>query len=129
MPQLLKAARGIMLACAVTMTAMALMALGIAYGGWEAERLGLINQLIKALSVALGVFFAVGRGGERGLVTGAIVGMAFILIGYGVYVLTDGRDAGAGTMALEAAAGAVVGAVSGIAAANMKKPAGRRKGV
>lgn len=122
MPGILRAAKGIMLACALTMAAMALLAVWIVYGGLGTEHLTLINQLIKAVSIAAGVFFAVGRGGEKGLYTGAVVGILYILIGYGVYCLADGSRACAWVMAIEEAAGAFVGAVSGICAANMRKP-------
>ena len=79
---------------------------------------------MKLVSILAGTLFAVGVGGEKGLLTGALVGMLYMLLGYGFYSLIDGSEPAAKVLAMEIAAGALVGAAAGVALANLR--GGRR---
>jgi len=118
--RILRVLRGVMYASAITLAGMALLALAVVYLGLNPGRLTLINQLLKAASILAGVVTAVGLGGEKGLITGSIVGILYIVVGYAFYCLIDGSEASAGVMAMEVAAGAAVGACAGVVSANMR---------
>jgi len=120
MPKIVKILKGVLAAAAVTMLLMALVTALILYRGISSGTLVWINQGIKLLSIVVGTVISVGRGGEKGLVTGMITGILYILVGYGVYCIADGSNAGAAQMAIEEAAGALTGGIAGVMLANMK---------
>lgn len=120
--------RGVAAAALCTLPGMALLAVLVVLTGLQDSALGVLNQLLKAVSVFLGALCAVGRGGSRGFVTGAAVGLVYMLIGYGVYCALEGSAAALSLLGGEALFGAVIGALSGALAANMR-PARRRRAV
>ena len=79
----LRVIRGTLAASAFTLVAMAILAALVIYAGLREDSLMALNQGVKLLAIALGTAFAVGIGGEKGLITGALVGMLYILAGYG----------------------------------------------
>ena len=121
---ILRVLKGVMAAALITVAGMLLLMGWVVLRGLNDNGIMIVNQLIKVLSVLAGVFISVGRGGEKGLLTGAAVGILYILIGYGLYCAIDGSSASAKVMAVEEAAGAVIGACTGVLLANMK--AGKR---
>lgn len=112
--------KGVMAAAAITVIGMLLLTGWVVLRGLSDNAITLVNQLIKVISVLAGVYVSVGRGGERGLFTGALVGILYIFVGYGLYTAIDGSQASAGVMAIEEAAGAMIGAAAGVVLANMK---------
>ncbi|MBR3929554.1 MAG: TIGR04086 family membrane protein [Clostridia bacterium] len=121
---LIRILKGVMIASLATVIGMLLLTGWVVVRGLDEKAILIVNQLIKVISVLAGVFFSVGRGGEKGLLTGAAVGILYILIGYGMYSIIDGSGASAAVMAIEETAGALIGASAGVVLANMK--AGRR---
>ena len=77
-----------------------------------------VNQFIKVISVFLGCFFALQ--GEKGIIKGALSGAVFTVLLYAVFALMSG----AGVFSLEMLADlgftAVIGAISGVIAVNIK---------
>ena len=123
---LYKVLRGVAAASLCTLPGMALLALMVVLMPIEDSTLVALNQLLKALSVFIGVYFAVGRGGSRGFITGAAVGLVYMLLGYGLYCSLEGSAGAWALLGGEALFGALIGAVSGAVCANMK-PARRRR--
>lgn len=121
---MLRVFKGVMAAAAVTIVSMVLLTGFVVLYGLDDGAIRIVNQVIKAFSLLAGVYIAVGRGGEKGLLTGSAIGILYILIGYALYSAIDGSAAGAKVMAIEEAAGAAIGAAAGVALANMK--AGKR---
>lgn len=118
--RLIRVARGVLVASAVTLVGMAGFAALVIYAGLNESALTALNQALKLVSVALGTLFAVGIGGEKGLVTGALVGMLYILAGYGFYSLIDGSETRAAVIAIEELAGALAGGIAGAVSANLR---------
>lgn len=121
---ILRVLKGVMAASLITIVGMLLLTGWVVVRGLNENGIMIVNQLIKVISVLSGVFISVGRGGEKGLLTGAAVGILYILVGYGLYCAIDGGAASAKVMAVEEAVGAVIGACTGVLLANMK--AGKR---
>lgn len=121
----LRVLRGTLAASAFTLVSMAILAALVIYAGLREDSLMALNQIVKLLAIALGTAFAVGLGGEKGLLTGALVGMLYILAGYGFYSLIDGTDAAPAVIAVEEAAGALAGGIAGVICANAR-PIGKR---
>ena len=120
----LRALKGVMAASLITVACMLLLTGWVVLRGMNENGILIANQLIKVVSVLAGVWISVGRGGEKGLLTGALIGIMYILVGYGMYCAIDGSAASASVMAVEEAAGALIGACTGVLLANMK--AGKR---
>ena len=53
----------------------------------------IFNQVLKLVSIAAGVWVAVGRGGQGGLLRGAALGLGYMLIGVALYALLSGQQA------------------------------------
>ncbi|MDO4357514.1 MAG: TIGR04086 family membrane protein [Clostridia bacterium] len=121
--RLLAVAKGLLLAVVLTLILMAVLTVAVWRTDMSDSTLTLLNQLLKIGCIAVGTYMAVGRGGESGFLTGAVIGILYMAVGYGVYAALGGSVSGssiAGEMITGAAAGALMGAV----AANM--PARRR---
>ena len=114
------------LLCAVTLTLLlmvgvAALALGVRISDGT---LTALNQVMKLLSILLGVTVAVGRGGQRGFLTGMTVAMLYMTLGYGCYVALGGNAFVVAQMLGEILIGAALGATAGAVLSNL--PAGRR---
>ena len=115
------------LVCAVVLTLLlmvgvAALALGVRISD---GMLTALNQLMKLFSIILGVAVAVGRDGQRGFVTGTVVAMLYMIIGYACYVTLGGNAFVVTQMLGEILIGAALGATTGAVLSNL--PAGRRK--
>lgn len=121
----LRVARGMLIATAGTLAAMALLT--VVVWKWEIPdgMLVLINQCMKITSVAAGTFFAVGRGGSDGFLTGAVIGSLYMGVGYALYAALGG-PVDAGSLLGEWLTGAAAGALSGAIAANLPHRKGKR---
>jgi hypothetical protein len=85
-----------------------------------------LNQLMKLFSIILGVSVAVGRGGQRGFLTGMTVAMLYMTIGYGGYVALGGNAFVVSQMLGEILIGAALGALAGAVLSNLPAGRGRR---
>ena len=117
--------KGLLCAVALTlllMVGVAALALGIRISD---GMLTALNQVMKLLSILLGVTVAVGRGGRRGFLTGITVAMLYMTIGYACYVALGGNAFDATQMLGEILIGGALGATAGAVLSNL--PAGRGK--
>ncbi len=83
--------RGVLVAIAVTAAGVILFALLIAMLDFSDGVIRAVNQFIKLAAIAAGVHFSVQRGGDRGLIRGALVGLIYIGAGVIVYALLTGQ--------------------------------------
>ena len=77
------------------------------------------NQLLKLLSIALGVLCAVGRGGEKGLMRGAGVGALYMGLGVALYALLSGQQAAWTSYLADLAMGVAGGGIVGMILSNI----------
>ena len=114
------------LLCAVALTL--LLMVGVAAAALKLRvsdgMLTALNQVMKLLSILLGVTVAVGCGGQRGFLTGMTVAMLYMTLGYGCYVALGGNAFVVTQMLGEILIGAALGATAGAVLSNL--PAGRR---
>ena len=122
---LLSILKGLLAAAAVTLLGMALIAALVLTARLSDGVLTLLNQLLKALAVVLGVRAAVERGGNRGFFTGMTVALAYMIAGYGLYVALGGGRFEAAQMLGEMLLGAAVGGAAGAVRVNLKPKARR----
>lgn len=85
--------KGLGAAVLVTLAGVALFALVMQWVKPTEGAVRIFNQVLKLLSIAVGVWVAVGRGGEGGLLRGAAIGLAYMAIGVALYALLSGQQA------------------------------------
>lgn len=122
---LLSILKGTLAAIGVTLIGMLLIALLTVFTRISDSLLTVLNQLLKVLAILVGVSAAVGRGGSRGFVTGAVVSLLYMILGYALYVILGGEHS-VTLMLGEMLMGTAVGAFAGAILANMR-PRKRRR--
>ena len=117
--------KGLIVAIPATLIGMTAIAALAVYGQASDDLIRGLNQLLKCLAIVLGVRFAVGRGGQRGLFTGMTVAMLYMALGYGMAVWLGGSAFAVPGMLGEILLGAALGGVTGAVMSNL--PARRAK--
>ena len=80
-----------------------------------------INQVIKGVSIFLGVFVGLKKCKELGLVSGLLIGFIYTLLAFVVFSLLSGNFVFDITLLTDSVFGAVIGAICGIISVNIKK--------
>lgn len=124
--RLISIAKGVLTALGVTLCLMALMALMVVQFGLSDGALTAMNQGVKMIAIFSGVWACVGRGGQRGFALGAVTGLLYMVIAYGLYCLMDHQLAPALVLTGEFLMGAGLGALSGALLANLPPPKKRK---
>lgn len=119
--------RGMLAAIVLTVAGMLVLACMVVYGHISDGALMILNQALKLGAIFLGVWVAVGPGGSRGFALGAVTGLVYIALGYGLCALWDGLTISAGLLAVEFLAGMLLGGVSGALVANLPGKKGRTR--
>ena len=117
--------KGIIAAAILTLIGMLILAAAIIFTGMGDNIVRVLNQVLKAVSVVGGTYLAVGRGGERGLLTGAGIGAGYAIIGYVMYIFLGGYDFMLTELMGEILIASAAGAASGAVFANLS-PRGRK---
>ena len=111
--------RGLLAAILFTLAGMLLIAAGLTWLGLSENRISLLNQLLKIAAIILGTCIAVHRGGEKGLATGTLLALAYMALGYALYMVLGGGSFSASGMLGEMLVGSTAGAITGTVRANL----------
>lgn len=118
-PMWLRILKGLGAALAVTVAGVAVFALLMQWLRPAEGVVRIINQVLKLLSIGVGVYIAVGRGCEGGLIKGALVGLLYMAVGVGVYALLSGQGASASAYLADLGMGVAGGGIVGMILSNM----------
>ena len=110
--------KGVILASIITLVSILFFALIVKLADLGGGTIKAVNQFIKIVSLFLGCFFNL-RGG-KGLLKGVSVGIFYTLFIYVVFSFLGGNAFGTGFF-IDLAFGLTVGAVSGVAAVNLRR--------
>ncbi len=80
-----------------------------------------VNQVIKGVSIFLGVFIGLKKEKEMGLVSGLLIGLIFTMLAFTVFSILDGRFVFDRTLLNDMLFGGIMGAICGIICVNIKK--------
>ena len=80
-----------------------------------------INQLVKLLSIFVGTWVMLGRGGERGMLYGALLGLISMALGVGLYALLSGQQLPLTAYLSDIAMGVAGGGIAGAIVGGMRK--------
>ncbi len=84
--------RGLIVAVAVSAAGILVFALLMQWFKPSDSVIRVFNQVLKLVSIVVGVISAVGRGGEKGLMRGAAVGLLYMGLGVSLYALLTGQN-------------------------------------
>ncbi len=118
--------KGLAAGVALTLGCMAVVAAMEVYLSLTDAWLHALNQVMKLLAMLAGTAVAVGRGGQRGFVTGMAVSMLYMILGYALYLALGGGAFDAAGMLGEILIGAAVGGISGSVLSNLPARRSRR---
>ena len=109
--------RGLLAAVGVTLLSVVVFALLMQWLKPSDTAVRVVNQLIKLASIFVGVRVMVGRGSDRGLMWGALLGLIYMALGVGLYALLSGQQlpftAYLSDLAMGVAGGGIAGAILG----------------
>jgi putative membrane protein (TIGR04086 family) len=80
-----------------------------------------INQVVKGVSIFLGVFIGMKKSKEMGLVCGFLIGISYTLLAFLIFSILSGSFAVDLTLLTDLIFGAIIGAICGIICINIKK--------
>lgn len=80
-----------------------------------------INQIIKGISILVGVFVAMRKVDKMGLVGGLLIGLFYTIIAFVVFSILDGNFSFNLTLLNDLLFGGIMGAICGIIAVNVKR--------
>lgn len=110
---------GLLAAIVFTLLSMLALSAVLVFSQMSDGTLRLMNQLVKLIAIFIGTSLAVPRGGEKGLVTGTVLALLYILLGYTCYLALGGGSFSVGCMLGEMLLGSAVGAITGAVRANL----------
>ena len=111
--------RGLGVSILTTLVGVALFSLLMQWVKPSDGAIRVFNQVLKLLSIALGVWSAVGRGGEKGLMRGAAVGLGYMGLGVALYAMLSGQQAAFSSYLADLAMGIAGGGIVGMILSNI----------
>ena len=118
-PAWLRILKGLLVAIGVTVAGVAIFALLMQWLRPTEGLVRIINQVLKLASIGAGVYVAVGRGCEGGLLRGALVGLVYMVIGVGMYALLSGQSAPVSAYLADLGMGVAGGGIVGMILSNL----------
>lgn len=118
-PMWMRILKGLGTALLVTVIGVAVFALLMQWLRPSEGVVRVVNQVLKLVSVGAGVYAAVGRGCEGGLIKGALVGLLYMAVGVGVYALLSGQSAPVSAYLADLGMGVAGGGIVGMLLSNM----------
>ena len=80
-----------------------------------------INQVIKGISIFLGVFIALKKEKQQGLVCGLLIGFLFTILAFFTFSVLSGIFVFDKSLITDMVFGAIIGGICGIISVNIKK--------
>ncbi len=111
--------RGLGVSILTTLVGVALFSLLMQWVKPSDGVIRVFNRVLKLLSIALGVWSAVGRGGEKGLMRGAAVGLGYMGLGVALYAILSGQQAAFSSYLADLAMGVAGGGIVGMILSNI----------
>lgn len=118
-PVWLRLLKGLGAALLVTVAGVAVFALLMQWLRPSDSVVRIFNQVLKLVSIGVGVYFAVGRGQEGGLLKGAGVGALYMALGVGIYALLSGQTAPVTAYLADLGMGVAGGGIMGMILSNI----------
>ena len=106
--------RGNLIAVILTLVAVLVFAFIVRAAGFTSGTVGMIAQIIKVVSIFLGVFIVLRRTSGRAWLHGAIVGLVYTVIAFFIFSIIDSNFSITSGLMLDALFALIVGVVSAV---------------
>lgn len=114
-------AKGALVAVCVSLVLVLLFAFLLKFTNIPESTIKPVNQVIKGLSILIGVFVGLRKSKELGLVSGLLIGFIYTIVAFVIFSILGGVFAFDLTFLTDILFGAVMGAICGIICVNLKK--------
>lgn len=113
--------RALVCAVGVTLAGVLLFALLMQWLKPSDVVIRVFNQVLKLVSILVGVWVLVGRGGEKGLARGAALGLVYMALGVCLYALLSGQQLPFSAYLADLCMGVAGGGIAGLVLGQMTK--------
>ena len=113
--------KGVLVALAISLVAILLFAFLLRWTNISDSLIAPVNQVIKGVSIFLGVFFGLKKVKQNGIINGLIIGFLYTIVAFLVFSLLDGAFCFDKSLLNDMLFGTIIGAICGIICVNLKK--------
>lgn len=118
---LLAIIKGSLIALCISLVGILIFAFILKFASISDKAIRPINQIIKGVSVLVGVFVAMRKVDKMGLVGGLLIGLVYTMLAFVVFSILDGNFEFNLTLLNDLLFGGIMGAICGIIAVNVKR--------
>lgn len=113
--------KGSLIAISISLVLILMFAFLLKFTNISDSAIKPINQVIKGISIFLGVFISLRKSKELGLVNGLLIGFIYTFCAFIVFSILSGHFLFDTSLLTDIVFGAVIGAICGIICVNIKK--------
>ena len=113
--------KGVLIALCISLVTILLFAFLLRFTNISENLISPVNQVIKGISIFLGVLFGMKKVKENGILNGLLIGFLFTVFAFLVFSLLDGQFVFDKTLLNDIIFGSIIGAICGIICVNLKK--------
>jgi len=114
-------AKGVFVGLCVSFVGILLFAFILRFSSVSDKVIAPVNEVIKGVSIFLGVFIGLKKHKKMGLLNGILIGFLFTIVAFLVFSLLDGTFCFDRTLVNDIIFGSIIGAICGIICVNLKK--------
>ena len=118
---ILSVLKGVLVALCASLVGILLFAFVLRFTSISDKIISPVNQVIKGVSIFLGVFVALKKQKAQGLLFGLLIGIIYTIVAFLVFSILDGAFSFDKTFVTDIVFGGVIGAICGIICVNLKK--------
>ena len=120
-PLLINVIKGSLIALCVSLVGILVFAFILKFTNISENVITPVNQVIKGVSIFFGVFIALKKQREMGLLSGLLIGFVFTIIAFLVFSILSGTFCFDLTFLYDIIFGSIIGGICGIICINIKK--------
>lgn len=113
--------KGVLISLCVSLVAILFFAFLLRFTNISENLISPVNQVIKGVSIFLGVLFGMRKVKSNGIINGLLIGFLFTIFTFLVFSLLDGQFVFDKTLLNDIIFGSIIGAICGIICVNLKK--------
>lgn len=113
--------KGSLMALSISLILICIFAFLLRFCDIKTEAIKPINQVIKIVSILIGVFYGLKKSTEMGLITGLFIGLVYTILAFVVFSVLNGGFNFERSLINDIIFGGISGAIVGVIAVNFKK--------
>lgn len=113
--------KGSLISLALSLVLILIFAFFIKYVAVPENAIKPINQVIKGISLLVGIFIALKKSSQMGLINGLLIGLTYTILAFVVFSILDGHFEFSKTLVNDLLFGGIIGGICGVIAVNFKK--------